>query len=393
MSLDSPLPTRSRIHWPFVLAGYGTLLVAAHYDVIRGPLIPPMARELKLDFAQAGNYLAICQVAATLATAFMIQALNRWELRTLLIVSTTLGLVGVGVAHTVGSFGGLVILATVIGATISSMGTLCNVLVIEGTPANAQGRMLSGLHAMYGLGSMLGAACVRWALTGARPWPEVYLAGMPGILALLAFAVFGVKSVAATGEPPRRQKVALSSVQILVVLTISVYVIGEVTTSMWLAPYLVSTAGFSEADAAGAVSAYFGVLLGARLLCFFFIRPEWERRVLAVALFAPIVAFAVGYSGVPHAFLAMGVYGAFFPVLLARVSRRFPEQWRSVTAWTMTVMSAMIGVAQLGLGNLADRVGIRTAFLVPPTLLALALSMLVVYFRLESRSRIAPAPP
>jgi hypothetical protein len=117
-----------------------------------------------------------------------------------------------------------------------------------------------------------------------------------------------------------------------------------------------------------------------------FISPARERPVLVLALLAPILAFFLGYLGFPAAFPVMGCCGAFFPVFLARISRQFRAQWRTVTTWSMTAMNVLIGFAEIALGQLADRAGLRVAFLIPPAMWGVTLVLLAIYFAKEEQT-------
>lgn len=370
--------------WPFLLAGFGSLLVAAHFDSIRGPLLPPVARELHLEFGDSGWFLAACHAAATVATGLMILALNRWPERLVTVATGLVGCLCVVAATQVRGFPSLMLLAVLVGATISTMGAMSNVLVLEGSPPRLQGRVLAGLHAMYGFGSMAASWVVGVALRSGFHWSWIYLFGVPGLVGLALFAFLRMRKGEGV-EVVAMQSPALSGVQILIVLLIAVYVAGEANTSIWLPSYLVHVEHFGEAQAATAVTGYFGVLTATRVACFFLITPSREKPVLLAALVLPLAAFAVGYLlSWPRAFLLMGVFGAFFPVFLARVSRAFPAQWRAVTVWAMTVMQVTIGLGELCLGQIADAVGMRHAFLLPPALLAVALLLLTIYFKNEA---------
>lgn len=376
---------RDRILWPFLLAGFASLLVAAHYDSIRGPLLPPVARELHLEFGDSGWFLAVCHVAATLMTGLMIAALNRWPERLVTAATGLIGCLCAAMATQVHGFPSLLILALLVGSTISTMGAMSNVLVLEGSPPRLQGRMLAGLHAMYGLGSMAASWVVGESLRQGLHWPWIYAFGVPGLVGLTVFALVYMRK-GDGAEVVSLHSPHMNAFQLLIVALIAVYVAGEANTSIWLSSYLVSVEHFGEADAATATTVYFGVLTLTRIACFLWINPQRERPVLMASLGIPLLAFAIGYWGrVPQAFLVMGVFGAFFPVFLARVSRLFPLQWRAITIWSMTAMQVTIGFGEWLLGQGADLFGMRPAFLLPAVLLIAALGLLLAYFHNEHR--------
>jgi hypothetical protein len=148
---------------------------------------------------------------------------------------------------------------------------------------------------------------------------------------------------------------------------------------MWMTTYLVREHGFSPSAATPYLSAFFLVMATSRVVCAVAVRERWERLILRGALVLPLGAFAAAYLfGLKSALALTGLFGPFFPVFLARQSRRYPDRWRSVTIWTMVAMSVTIGLCNLLVGRAADLVGLRTAYLLPPLLLIAAFALLSV---------------
>jgi predicted MFS family arabinose efflux permease len=377
--------------WRFIGAGFAAQLAAAYFDNARGPLLPPMAKDLGLEFTQTGTFLAVGQVAATTATLALIKALNRYAERTVVAVIAGIAVLAGFLAPLASSYPALLGFAAALGASISAMGTMANVLIVEGTPPKRLSRMLAGLHSMYGFGSMGAAAIVGWALAAGVHWAYLYTGATPGFALLGLFAVLALPSRHARGggtvQPAR-----LSAPQALVVLTFAIYVAGEVTTTVWLTTFLVSVHGLAVSDATPYLSALFLVMAGARVACALLVRERWERAILQLALFLPMLGFLVGYfCDFKPAFALAGLFGPFFPVFLARQSRRFPDRWRSITIWTMVSMSVTIGAGNFLVGRLADLLGLKTAYLLPPVLFAAAALLLNLVLASERRS--APVAP
>jgi fucose permease len=378
---------RSQISPVYVLTGFGSLALAAYFDNIRGPLLPAMAQDLNLGFTASAWFFAVGYAGATAATFGLNPALNAVSERAVMLAVCAGGLACALLAQAVGSFPVLMILAGLVGATVSVFGTMSNVLVLEGTPPPLQGRALSSLHAVYGVGSMAATAVAAFALRRGWHWSWLYELALPFLALFLGLAVRRMGAL-----PPRGvrtvQSHRLSPLQAFVAVLFAVYVGGEVTTATWLVTYLVRERGVDAPDAALHLTGYFLALTAARLACVAFVRPERERGVLVVALAVPIAAYAVGRLTPLHeAFALMGLFGAFYPVFLARISRAFPDKWRTVTIWSIIGMNVTMAGGNLAIGRIADAAGMSPAFLVPPALLLTALAMLGLYLRWEPRPR------
>lgn len=389
MNSSPSSPHSAPASWRYVAAGFACLLVSSYVDNIRGPLLPVMARELSLDHRSLGLALAASYVAAGVAVSYLVHALNRWSERSVLLVTALAGIiVGLG-ATRVSGFASLFVLSCFTGAVISVLGTMSNVLVLEGTPSAWQGKVLAGLHAMFGLGSLAGAALVAARLAAGDRWSNLYTIAVPCFLGLLAFAAIGMKR-AAKERPRTVQAATLAPAHMALVGLFGLYVVGEVMTSLWLSSFLVEAEGFSPEDAARFQARYFLVLTAARIACVVLVKQRWERLVLTLALVLPIGAFAIGRMGAPSALVFMGLYGPFFPVMLARASRLYADRWRTITIWTIVAMNGLLAVSTAGLGALADAYGIVRAFHLPPLVLAMTLAGLWLYFRRLERPISSP---
>lgn len=150
----------SRLIWSFVLGGFASQLASAYYDVIRGPLLPPVMQSLHLEFTESASFFAVGHAAAALATLAMIWALNRWSERVLLLTIGGVGAIAGLWAQAVVGFAGLLVLAALIGVAVTALGTLATILVVEGSPQALQARLLAALHSTYGIGCMAGSSIV-----------------------------------------------------------------------------------------------------------------------------------------------------------------------------------------------------------------------------------------
>lgn len=375
-----------KVSWGFVAAGFGSLLTAAYYDNIRGPLLPPMATELGLAYEDSGWFLGLGYVAATISTLILLRALNHFSERAVMMAATALGLLAALVGTQVSGIPSLMLLALIGGAAVSNLGTMSNVLVMEGAPPESAGRFLSGLHAMFGIGSMAATAAVGIGIGNGMHWSSFYAAGAPLVLALM---VGSALVLTRRGERIERtvQAMSLTPLQVLVVVTFGIYVAAEVSGVTWMTSYLVNERGMTVATAAPYVTAYFLVMTLSRLTSAAWIRPQYERLVLGSVLILPILAYVAAHAGANWTLALVGLYGPFFPVFLSQIRRAFPDKWRSITLWTVVSMNVSIGLTHVVLGGLADHIGIENAYYVPMILLMVAGLLLVLCFRkLDARS-------
>lgn len=372
-------------NWRLIAAGFICLFAGAFYDIIRGPLLPPLGKELGLDLTGAGWFLGLGNFAAGIATILMIWLSNRFSSERVIVILAVLGVVTCAIAPLVGNFPMLIILAVCSGALIATLGSLANILVVGGTPVERQGRMLSALHTMYGTGAAFASWSVGAVIGNGVRWWVLFSACLPLFLALYPLARSSGQSI----EKPtdRFQSPRLFGFQYLAVLIFCLYVSGEVTTSMWMTTWLIDVKGLSLESATLILSAYFVVLLTARIACAVWMIPEREKFVLLFSLIVPpaVMFMILGEYIGPWSFILIGLYGPFFPVFLARVSRFSPTNWRSLTIWAIVAMNLLLAVGHLSLGKIADAFGIGRAFYLPAIALTCAFFAISAYFLLESK--------
>src|SRR5690606_25214500 len=114
------------------IAGFICLLTSSFYDIIRGPLLPPLGKELGLDFGDAGWFLGFGNFAASCGTILMIWLNNRFTSQRVLQMLATLGIIACLIAPAVRNFPLLIVLAAVAGALIAMLGSFANILVLSG---------------------------------------------------------------------------------------------------------------------------------------------------------------------------------------------------------------------------------------------------------------------
>lgn len=382
---------RSKLSFALVSSGYAILLVAAYLDNLRGPLLPVLGRDLKLSFEQSGWFLTVGQVAGIIENIALIAISSKVSERHLATGASLLGLVAALLSPMITGFPRLIFFATILGCSLAAMSTVCNLLVVQGATPLLRSRLLAGLHTMYGIGSFAAGLIVSRTLSAGISWHWLLLALAPLHLLMSGFFAWRLPQTPNSPdslEAQQNQKKALDYSQILVIAIFIFCVSGETTTSMWLSQFLVSARQLNPVDAAQRVSGFFAVMTVSRTLCWMFIKPEHESRVLILALIGSIISFLYGFFINNWAFALVGLIGPFFPIFLARVSREFNATWKTLTIAIFLGNQTALSLMNLGIGWVADRAGIESAFAIAPLLLVISLALLLFFFS----SRKPPTP-
>jgi fucose permease len=371
-----------------------------------GLLWPSMRISIHQPVGALGLLLALGITAAVVSSAATGRALSRAGAGPLVAAGTA-----------------LLALALAIEAPASSLWQLATGFVLFGvgsgitdSAANAYAarhfgaRQINWMHASYGLGATIGPLAVTVVLGSGLSWRWVYGA-MAVALAVLALVLMltrrawdapdperpGTAQRDHTGESatsaagPRRRPATTSLAGSLVFIGIETGI--ESAAGIWGYVFLTSGRGLSHQAAGIAVSAYWAMMFGGRVV----LGPVAQRwgapRVLSGAV-AGVTAGAALMAAPGSPFLAVAgimVVGAaaapLFPLFTLTTAQRLGVQDApgAARAVSLQVAAAAAGSAALPAG-IGLVIGAIDAQALAPALLVLSLAMCVVY-------RILPGPP
>lgn len=370
------------MRWSYICCSFLILSVGAYLDNVRGPLIPLLTHRFGIPYGKTSWFLVLASVVGLATNLLLLPLLRYWGERKVILVMCLIGGLTTISGFWVTDFPSLLGMAGLIGCAVASMGTLSNVLAIQGSDEKSRSKLLCAVHMMYGFGSLLAPMTASFLLDRGFAWNSILVACAPLVL-LIAFLVVrylpSVKDVPAVEANPGK----LSFVQKILMAVFGVYVVGECMTTMWMTTYLVEAEKFSVAQGARYVTGFFLMMGITRALCFLSLKPRHETFVVTGCLILSSAAFVAGRSGWLWAFPLAGILGPFFPLLLSRVSRNFPVQSRSMTVWILVSVQLGLALAYALMGRLTDMVGISVTYWVPFIFLVGTLGLLGWYFFYE----------
>ncbi len=372
---------QDKIKYSYLFAGFSTLISVSFLDNIRGPLLPVMTEELNIDYRMAGYFLTIGCFTAIAAVIFMGALLKRSNERlvtlAICLICATPGLMA---PFTTGSIS-LLLLGLVMGSGVSLMGSICSILTIIGSPIRQRGRILSIQQVMYGIGSFLAPLMFSVMVKASLPWWTA-IAAISGFN-LVLFLIF-IKFLPGEPKSDKEPELTGSGFKPGLILPISLFAIcvgGEVISSMWMSTFFVRTAHFSTVQASQLNSTFFLIIAGSRLLTSLFVPSHWERNVILLSMVLSISCVLLAIFVNPILLPGAGFVGPFFPLFMAQISKIYPAEWKNMTVWIFASIQLVLGIIHLTVGSLTDLMGIRSAFILSPTLLGIAFILVVIFFR------------
>lgn len=354
---------------------------------IRGEFRLPLDALGLLLVAQTAGY-----VASSFANGALLARMSVGALLALSCLATAGSLLGYAITP---SYGPMVVLGIGAGLGAGAVDAALNTYVAR----HHSGRVLSLMHAFYGLGTTAGPAIMTSVLVSGLAWQRGYF-GIGAAQVALATCFAATLRLWPGSEPasigpavaaaPLTRTLGLRAAR-LGAATFFLYVGIEASAGAWLFTLLSGSRGASMAAAGTAASIFWAGLMVGRLALALFplsgspsvlVGPCILTGVLACGVLALDLSMSASLFAV--ATLGFGC-GPIFPALIAATARRVPEV-HLAQAVGVQVAAAALGQSMLpaGIGLLAD------AFSVEAIALALLASTVALWLCHAALERAAP---
>ncbi|MNO23779.1 putative transporter [compost metagenome] len=336
-----------------VFVGY---LIFGFSENIKGPAIPRIQSDLRLDEMQLGTLLSLNSLGYLLActfTALLIRKIGIKAVSLLAFGSMAISGVFIFLSHSYPALSGSFFLMYIGNGMLEiGLAVLGARIFVKNT-----GTMMNLSHFFYGLSSTVAPLISSGLMTVTvfghmLDWRDVYLLIlMLSVIPMLPAFLGKFPGDATLSE----ERIPLSSISRdpviwLMVAILSFGVISELAVGGWLVNFLEKAYGWDTPAAAGMLSAFFLCFTLARLV----LGPLTDRIGFALSLilfsaFSGICTFAAILSGEPGAILfALAGIGIapIYPTVMALIADRY----RNGSDTAITFVVTLIGVASV-LGN------------------------------------------
>jgi FHS family glucose/mannose:H+ symporter-like MFS transporter len=369
------------MNWGYIVLAYLSLFALGLGDNSRGPLFPEILKTFQVSDTQGSIYFALSSFLGFLGSysaRFLILKFNRVKTLQLSLVLMVVGLVGMGGAP---GFASLLFFSAVFGLAIGILGVVQNVLVTVGaTPARRQ-QLLSGLHAFYGISSLLAPLVAAGIATLGGSWRSVFFAVAFVPLALMIGAFWKKEDAPPLkiAEVPVKKASRFSEhgPQIFLGFALGCYVLAEIMMSTRLALYIRREMGLDLQQSSYYLTGFFvGMLIGRVIFTVFHFK--WSLlRMLSASLLLSALSISLGILVSPWFFVLCGLTMApFYPLAVAYIFQNFEKRIDAAISTSMAIQAFLTVLMHAGVGALTDRYGIAQALWVGPAALILAFLIL-----------------
>jgi MFS transporter, FHS family, glucose/mannose:H+ symporter len=365
-----------------------SLFILGFSDNIRGPLFPEIIQSFGLSDTMAAWYFALSSFMSFLGSFLVRKFKTVAGLLRILYIGVLCIFMSFAIQHFANHYGVVLFGVAFFGLSVGLLGVAQNNLVIIGAAPKKRSKMLSYLHSMYGISSLLAPLFVAWL--SHHPWQQIILYG--GWIALV-FGVLGLIYNARKSESilhfSQFQEPAASQLKSIAELKISIaisfYVIAEILVGTRLAQFMRRYYEFDLSQSSLYVTLFFAFLMIGRVLISFTPHHYGIKKQLMLSLVASFVFILVGLFIHPLGLALAGLgLAPFYPLSLSYISQLFPSKSTTIVSWTLTIQGVFIVLMHLGIGKLTDVVGLKAAMGLGP--LFLLSSFLILLFIRENKN-------
>jgi FHS family glucose/mannose:H+ symporter-like MFS transporter len=375
--------------WPYIIISYASLFVFGLTDNIRGPLFPEILKDFKVSDSAGSLIFALGSISGFIASRFAKFLLHRFN-RKLILRYSCLGLclsiLSLSMIHHYLLF---LFFSVIFGLFSGIIGLIPNVLVPLGSSPEKKQQLLSGLHAMYGVASLIAPLFVALISSYGGNWRIIYASS-----ALIPFGLFFYSYHASHSKHHQKPKYSKEEIkekskinfkaQLGLAFILSFTVAAEVLISSRLALYMRREMNFNLEDSSFYVTYFFISLLAGRLLFTFIkFKQPLHYQLFAIQLLT-ILSIFLGLNVHPFFLVLSGFFVApFYPLMIALISSEFTNDLDSAVSIMMATDSTMLALMHIIVGKLSDQFGIHLAMNSAIVFLSLSFFALLkhIYFK------------
>lgn len=310
---------------------------------------------------------AMSSLSGFVSSHFARYLLGKFDRKSILqgaCIGMILTLIGLAISP---NFYVFLIFSMLFGLNSGIIGLIPNILVPLGSSREKKQQLISGLHAMYGIASLLAPLAVAGMSLISHNWRYTFLVVIIAPLSLLLYSFHET-------HKPHHQKPTLSleekkenkkknfRPQMFLAFMLSFAVASEVMLSSRLALYMRRVWNYNLELSSLYVTGFFISLLLGRLL---FAGVKFKRTLyfqLSMCLFFTAILVILGLFVHPLFLAAAGFpIAPFYPLTITLISSEFPEDLDTAVSYMMATDSIMLALMHLLVGKLSDSFGIKHA--------------------------------
>ncbi len=365
-----------------------SLFILGFGDNIRGPLFPEIIQSFSLTDSLAAWYFALSSFMSFVGSYIVRKFKSVSQLLTLLYLGILFIFISFAIQRLATNYAFVLCGVVFFGLSVGFLGVAQNNLVIIGASPKKRSRMLSYLHSMYGVASLLAPLFVAWLAD--HRWQQI-LFSFSWVALIFSLAGFyynskKAESIQHFAQFQQSEAHGISSLsELKITFAISFYVLAEIVMGTRLALFMRRYYDYDLSTSSLYVTLFFVFLLIGRVAISFMPHHYDIKKQLLLSLAASFVLILIGLYVHPLALPLAGLgFAPFYPLSMSYISQLYPHKSTTIVSWTLTIQGFCIVLMHLGVGQLADIVGLKSAMLIGPV--CCLLSFIILLFIRENKN-------
>lgn len=371
----------AKINKPLLFVAYSSLFFFGLTDNARGPSYPEILRFFDLSNTQGSFLFASSSFVGFVLSFSSAHWLKKLHLHLALkvgLVQIAISSLLIGLSAQFSSPTALVIASLLQGSGMGMCGVSMNLMVEKASPAHIRRKAFGGLHATYGIASLIAPLLYTQAISLGFSWMHFFYF-LAGLGPIIIFLPSGKKEVIYSTNSVSADEVKIPRILLVTLgLCVGMYVASEIVISSRLVLFLEQGLGYSNAKASSFLSLFFLLLMSGRLIVGLVHFKISGPTILYSSLLSTIVFCLIGLGGYPIFLALTGLsMSVFFPAFMDWLADSFPNEFQRVTSTVLSGIGLHLVVMHLGFGKIAQGLGVTKAMSLAPLLAFISLFMLV----------------
>lgn len=374
----------SQVVWPFIFLTYLSIFCLGFIDNIRGPLFSEILHFFSLSDGQGAWFFTVSSgfsLIGSLASVWIVNQTDR--IRGMRLSLFLLGLGGAIISFAP-HFMVLLLGAAIIGFSFGLMGTLQNVLVTIGASSHRRQQFVTGLHAMYGLASLLAPlfAALIMRMFNQWRWAFSFAALLP--LLVMVYTYFFTPELFHRAKKHHDEIKIKNKIwtkdKIFLASFLACYTMVELLVATRLPLYLQRKYSFNLEKSSLYLSYFYLLFLFSRVVFsakkFDFLLINQIRFLLVFSILALIIG--IGFE--PWFLIVSALFMApCFPLCITYISDKYKHDLDAMMLVVFSLQAVLVVSMHLTVGYLSDLIGLEKVFWLGPIFLLFSVAMLTRY--------------
>lgn len=318
-------------------------------DNLKGPTLPAMLAELKIEYGMGGNILFGEYVGFLIATLVTGLLADRYGLKPILLLAGVLLAAGIAGYSTFSTAGAMAASLFIAGLGFGAFELGPNAVIVN-LYHEQKGLYLNLMAVMHGLGSMLAPLVTSLLFSLGTSWRDVFRWDLLLITIFIFFSLLPKfpKAEEKTSIDFRSiPRIAFTPRTFSYYAAMMFYVASEIGLASWMVVYLQDVRAVSQGTGNTYLALFFGMIMLGRFLGSFIVkRLGYLRATLTAALLAAL-SFSIGIFTPLTVFIPLTgfFFSIIFPTLIASISDENHENTNTILGvlFTFSGIGGMLG--------------------------------------------------